>query len=611
MDSSHPSNNCLHALDNKIKLLEDSARELKAYRNTLVPILRLPPEILYIIFKLSLPPSFGVLVPFSPIAPSTISHVCHQWRDISLNMPYLWSYINFTWLTSAGTAEMLARSKMAPLHLEARTMQWSIAKFEAFNRQIDAHIDHTRHLSIMATPQILRRMFKRLVSSAPSLEHLSIANSDTYEQNWPLLIPDNFFDGIAPKLVYLRLDNCGICWESPLLKGLRDLKLLSFPRYERATLKALLDALNQIPQLERLSLHGYIPIYMSVNLEPGFNVVLSSLTELDISAFALGCRLLLTHLVLPALVRLCVKAQSDDPAGRDVQNLVPYVARNAHGPHDTEALQSLFIGGNKTQTEFVAWTKPREKTDDWLRNSVYSPNRHLPDRIHLARVAFSTLNQNWPPEMDIPSLLYKNTLLTAFPLNSITSLTVKGRTPLSKQVWCTHASMWHKLKRVRLSYTAVPAFREMLEVAPREDTLLLPSLEELVLIDVYLDAKKVYYLYHMLIELVELKISLRTLDLRTCIVSNRAVQLLREIVVDVQGPAKKESGTSDLEWEWRGIDVVGEERGRDEEEHGLDGVPPFLGSWGTYDSDDNNTHNYDIDYSGDDETSSTDSEYVP
>jgi hypothetical protein len=81
----------------------------------------------------------------------------------------------------------------------------------------------------------------------------------------------------------------------------------------------------------------------------------------------------------------------------------------------------------------------------------------------------------------------------------------------------------------------------MLEDAPRGGTSF-PSLEELVLINVSLNPQKVYYLYNILVELVELKIPLRTLDLRTCIVDNRGVQLLREIVVDVQDPVKMEPG---------------------------------------------------------------------
>jgi hypothetical protein len=122
------------------------------------------------------------------------------------------------------------------------------------------------------------------------------------------------------------------------------------------------------------------------------------------------------------------------------------------------------------------------------------------------------------------------------------------------------------------------------DVAILEDPLL-PSLEELIFVDISLNAQKVYYLCDMLIECVELGIPLRTLDLRTCTASNRAVRLLSEIVVDVRGPVKKESG--DLNERRRGsVGVLGEEGGRDEEEEGFDGVTPFLGSWDIGDSGD-------------------------
>ena len=82
----------------------------------------------------------------------------------------------------------------------------------------------------------------------------------------------------------------------------------------------------------------------------------------------------------------------------------------------------------------------------------------------------------------------------------------------------------------------------------------------------------------MLIECLELGIPLRTLDLRTCTATNRAVRILSEIVVDVRGPLKKESGDPN----GRGESVVGEDGGRGEEEDGPDDVTPFLGSWDGY-----------------------------
>ena len=104
-------------------------------------------------------------------------------------------------------------------------------------------------------------------------------------------------------------------------------------------------------------------------------------------------------------------------------------------------------------------------------------------------------------------------------------------------------------------------------------------MEELVLINVSLTAQRVYYLYHMLSKLEN---PLTTLDLRTCIVPDWAVQLLSVIVADVLGPTRRESGYP--YGKRRGKNgVLEEERGGD---HGSDGISLPLGSWDTEDEDD-------------------------
>ena len=594
MDLSPPDSlESLHVVETKIKSLEESTQALRRHRNTLLPISRLPTEIFTAIFSLLHP--FGVREPPQPTAPFSISHVCHRWREISLNLPHLWSHINFTRQTPDCSAEMLARAKMAPLHLEAVTLMWSREKFEAFKRQIEAHIHHTRHLSITTTSHHLVRTFGRLVSSAPFLEQLSITNGD-YSWHTPPEIPFNLFDGIAPKLIYLRLDNCGVRWErkSPLFKGLRDLKLFSYPARARTTLNVWLDAINQMTQLERLTLYDGIPITSVTPLpvEPGLTVVLSSLTELDISASLRNCVAVLAHLVLPALTRLCVNVHfmSTILAADHMPPLIQYVTQNAHGPQDTEVLQSLFVGSSRPQAGIAAWTMPREDTDAWLCNSG-----DLPGGIHLPRVAFS-ISREWLYESDIP--VYDN-LLTALPLDSITSLTVKGRAPLTWEVWRDHASRWRKLQRVRLFSSAVPAFREMFVDEPSGDRLL-PSLEELVLIDVFFDAPKVLFLYVLLTDLLEHDIFLKTLDLRTCIATNGAVRILSQVVPNVLGPAKRES--ADLGGKTRGMEVLGEEGEGDEEHMFGNTVEPYWDTDDDYDFGDE-------DEDDDDETSSTGSEF--
>ena len=595
------------AVENKIKFLENSAHTMKAYRNTLAPISRLLPEILFIIF--SLLSSFEVLDlgSFSPILSSPISHVCHRWREISLDLPCLWSHINFSRLTPAGVDVMLVRAKQAPLYLEAETMGWNREEFREFKEQIKAHIHHIRQLNITAKREHLR-MFRQLVLTAPSLELLSIGDKGSQESFSPVIIPDNLFNGIAPKLTHLRLYNCGISWKSPLLKGLQDLELLSFPVRARTQFYCWLRALEDMPRLERLVLHNEIPS-KSVKLSQGLKLTvdLPSLIELNISASVSDCTVVLAHLVLPALTRLCINAKSETSSLADgrAKRLIPWVAQNAHGPQDTEPLQSLFIRGNEKRVDIVAWTMPRQDSDDGLRSSIGLPDE---TRTRPARLEFSILNPHWRGE----DMQRYNALLAELPLNSIVSLTVDGRPSLSKEDWRCHASRWHKLERVRLSNNTVPAFRATFKDAAMLGVSLFPSLKELILSNISLHARKMHDLRDMVTECVELGIPLRTLDLRTCTATKCAVQPMNEIVVDVLGPMKDEWGG--LNERRRGSEAVLEEEGGSSEEEGFDGMMPFLGHWDVDDLDDDHygtedfgsTLDDDSDDSSGDETWSTD-----
>ena len=503
-----------HATEDLIECLEKCTRVMKVYRNTLVPISCLPTEILSVICSLLTSQASLEAVNFESSLPTpsfSISHVCHRWREISLNLPYLWSFVNLTKLTPAGAAVMLARAKMAPLHLEVETIKWNKAKFKAFKEQINAHMHHIRHLGMTVKPNHLK-MFGQLVSSAPSLQLLSICNQEPLFVILPVIIPDTLFNGVAPNLTYLVLYNCGIRWQSPLLKGLRDLELFSFPARARTTLHSWLRALKRMPQLESLVLRRGVPCDLVV-LSEGLKLTvdLPSLTELSILGSVSECAVVLAHLVLPALTRLCIIAKNDLSAYGSVNDLIQCVAQNAHGSQDTEALQSLFIQNNKTQTDFVAWTMPRQDSDDALRGPI-----DLPNRTRRTRLEFSIQRQYEQPYRMPMNIQQYNALLAALPLNSLTRLTVKGRTPLSKDDWRSHALRWHKLERVRLGYDVVPAFQRMFEDAAVLGDPLLPSLEELILSDISLNAQKVYYLCDMLIKCVELGIPLRTLDLRTC-----------------------------------------------------------------------------------------------
>jgi hypothetical protein len=74
------------------QFIQEQIRIIRASRNALVPISRLPPETLAAVFSYLSPPSTG-----HPFLSKWIcfSHVCRQWRETALKYLRRWSHINF------------------------------------------------------------------------------------------------------------------------------------------------------------------------------------------------------------------------------------------------------------------------------------------------------------------------------------------------------------------------------------------------------------------------------------------------------------------------------------------------------------------------------------
>jgi hypothetical protein len=254
-------------------------------------------------------------------------------------------------------AEMLARAKMVPLHWEVDFTRWREKEIDAFERQLENHITHTRHLKVRGP---LQMVLKRLVSSAPVLETLSLEHRHSQFTSIRDVIPVNLFNGIAPSLTSLELNTCDIfSLKSPLLKGLQTLEV----RYlqTRPNLDVWLDFWGKMPKLESLVLEHATPSATPLRVisEPSRTVVIPFLTKFHIIAFARDCALALAHLVMPALTSLHVNVESFEMNGGDIRQLIPYVARNVYGPQGTELLQSILICGEERQAKVVVLTSIR------------------------------------------------------------------------------------------------------------------------------------------------------------------------------------------------------------------------------------------------------------
>ena len=516
------------ALDVEINTWKESTRALRSRRNALAPISRLPPETLAVIFSFLSPSAWDKEA--GHFARMCVAHVCHRWRETALNHPRLWSHIDFTKLTPAAMAKILARAKMMPLHLEADVIKLSVAQYEAFGSQLEEHISHTRYLSISGC---LQTTLDRLVSSAPTLEFLSLSHKSRKSAMPQVAITVNLFNCTAPRLTSLELENCGISWKSPLLRGLRTLKIHNLSTASRPELEDLLDALNDMPQLETLILQSATPQAPQALklISPSRPATFPSLVRFHISASARDCALALAHLTLPALTWLHVDAESYDSEGGDAHFLIPYVARKVHVLQDIKLLRSVLISGERTRVEVLAWSISDADFKDRDPNLLFRasvPVRWVfTDPVHIDLV------------YGVDTAIF-DALLTHLPLNSISTLTAQTTDiRLTKEFWLSHASRWPLLERARLVPTTFRAFREMLAEDAPPDGPRLSSLTELILVEVTLTELRTSCLRDMLIKRVEQGVPLEVLDLRQCVVACRVIRWLTEIVVDVEEPPSK------------------------------------------------------------------------
>jgi hypothetical protein len=175
MDPSQPNSREYQrqAIDTEIQSLEEYIRVLKHRRNALAPVSSLPTEVINAIFFFA-----RVTVSNSSAPPGKksdtlawlrVSHVCHQWREIALNQPLFWNHVNFTALSSAGAAEMLARAKTVPLYLEARFIRghWNKDRRSAFQEALQVYVFRTRHLLISADCWDLPKTLDSAISGKP------------------------------------------------------------------------------------------------------------------------------------------------------------------------------------------------------------------------------------------------------------------------------------------------------------------------------------------------------------------------------------------------------------------------------------------------------------
>ncbi|KAI0043369.1 hypothetical protein FA95DRAFT_1681955 [Auriscalpium vulgare] len=287
----------------------------QAPHNDLIPIARLPPEILNTIFTILCSIDRPKRRKTSQYHPGwlSITYVCQRWRHIALHQPTLWAssiVIPFAFGSRWADA-FLSRSQGTPLAIHRPQVVQRLSLTPAELMVINENLARIRILCLTTTDAVL----PTLCAPAPLLHTLDLSFFRQYMAP-PVQppLPDGLLGGRtgAPELRHLRVTSYGtLPWTSPLLAQLVSLEVVlqgNVPAHN-GECAAVLDALRGMHVLERLVLLGF---ELGIATERPV-VTLAALRYLELSANTESACYLLTHIALPGARVQCNMLSPADP----------------------------------------------------------------------------------------------------------------------------------------------------------------------------------------------------------------------------------------------------------------------------------------------------------
>ncbi|KAI0668545.1 hypothetical protein C8Q78DRAFT_1081404 [Trametes maxima] len=354
--------------------------QLRSVQNSVVPINRLPPELLSTIF------AFCLVGPNEEKYPIRITHLCKHWRAVALGASTLWT--NIVLDHPVGLKVFLERSKALPVHISMTASQTPVLgsikliasqyhRVRTFKLRVPARVD---------LPSVMNRL-KGV--AAPLLEELTIDNTKKERSRRPRpqasdLIPPPQFSGV-PALRSLTCRSVSLPY-IPVPNALTHLDLAGL----LPTLPVLLDLLQSTPLLETLILdrNQYGGVFNRDGLQLAREVHLPHLRLFYMHTFPpAGIASLLSTLALPRGVTVELNAPLD--IVNEYEELFPL------GDVTPLALQ-VFDGGVLRRLE-VLWYGPTLCLQGYGgADDVHSPLLHItadaieayPDRRFLGEWAF-------------------------------------------------------------------------------------------------------------------------------------------------------------------------------------------------------------------------------
>ena len=261
---------------------------IEALSTFLLPVLRLPPEVLIYIFKLGSrmlqdDPILGSSIP-RPL-PLVVSAVCRQWRDIAVTTPDLWTNLVIKHPRPYGWVPLsLQRSAESPIDITIDCRSTNLLTAPVVDQlmtRLMVHLPRWRRFALNSTdPATIYAVGRRLAdSSAPMLRHLQLSLSGS-SGNQEVLLPE-IFQGGAEALTSVRYDSLCTPWTAPPLVNLTVLDLRWLWLQTRLQYEQFRAVLAASPNIRALILRGtYIHLHSGRQYPP---LAIPTLRYLEVS----------------------------------------------------------------------------------------------------------------------------------------------------------------------------------------------------------------------------------------------------------------------------------------------------------------------------------------
>ncbi|KAI0687579.1 hypothetical protein C8Q76DRAFT_760157 [Earliella scabrosa] len=235
---------------------------IEALSTFLHPVLRLPPEVLELVFKVGsrMPQDDPILGPSVPRPfPLVVAAVSHQWRDIAISTPDLWTNIAIRHPRPYGWVPLcLQRSCGQPIDItiDCRSNLLTAPVVDHLLTMFMPHVGRWRRFALNTSdPATIYAVGQHLANAcAPMLRHLQLSLSGS-SGNQEVILP-LILQGGATTLSSVRFDSLSIPWDAPPLVNLTCIDLRWLWHQTRLQYEQFRDVLAMSPNIRALILRG-------------------------------------------------------------------------------------------------------------------------------------------------------------------------------------------------------------------------------------------------------------------------------------------------------------------------------------------------------------------